>query len=238
MGGMGRAFDGGYAELALLPAGRVMPVRTSLDWPRLGALPESFAAAWGSLDTLDLASDSTLLVRGGSSARGMAATTLAAARGVTVIATTRQPAKAPRLEAVGAGHVVIDDGDIADPVRTIAPDGVDALLELVGPAAMAESLRAVRAGGRACISGFLEEDWDTAGIQRETERLGFAFARFGSSVISAATYGDALQEIVTGTEEGRYREILDRVFDMTEIAAAHEYMEANRAAGKVVVVTS
>ena len=52
MGGMGRAFDGGYAEYALLPTERLMPLETHLDWEVLGALPETFLTARGSLDVL------------------------------------------------------------------------------------------------------------------------------------------------------------------------------------------
>ena len=54
MGGMGRDFDGGYEEYALLPAAHVIPVTTTLDWPRLASLPESFGTAWGSLGVLGL----------------------------------------------------------------------------------------------------------------------------------------------------------------------------------------
>src|SRR5436190_16936393 len=52
MGGMGRDYDGGYAQYALLPASQVMPVDTTLDWPELGAIPESFGTAWGALAEL------------------------------------------------------------------------------------------------------------------------------------------------------------------------------------------
>ena len=106
MGGMGRDFDGGYAEYALLPATHVIPVETSLDWPQLGAIPESFGTAWGSLDLLGLEPGQSLLVRGGSSSVGMAAITIAKDRGLEVFATTRQESKRSALEAAGADHVV------------------------------------------------------------------------------------------------------------------------------------
>lgn len=49
MGGMGRSFDGSYAEYALLPAHHVFAVQTDMPWEELGALPETFFTAWGSL---------------------------------------------------------------------------------------------------------------------------------------------------------------------------------------------
>jgi NADPH2:quinone reductase len=136
MGGMGRDFDGGYEDYALLPAPQVIPVRTTLPWPELGALPETFGTAWGSLELLELRAGQTLLVRGGTSSVGMAAITLAKDRGVTIVTTTRQAAKVAALRANGADHVILDDGTIAARVREILPVGADALLELVGVASV------------------------------------------------------------------------------------------------------
>jgi NADPH:quinone reductase-like Zn-dependent oxidoreductase len=229
MGGMGRAFDGGYAEYALLPATHVIPVETSLSWPQLGAIPESFGTAWGSLDLLELESGQSLLVRGGSSSVGMAAITIAKDRGLTVIATTRQEGKRPALEAAGADQVVIDDGQVGRRVRD-----VDGLFELVGPRTIFDSLKAVRAGGRACISGFLELDWNLEPARAEAERLGIPLSNFQSRVIDDAGWRGIFQDIVERVQDGRYRDILDRTFPLGEIADAHRYMEENRAAGKVV----
>jgi NADPH:quinone reductase-like Zn-dependent oxidoreductase len=229
MGGMGREFDGGYAEYALLPVTHVIPVETSLSWPQLGAIPESFGTAWGSLDLLELDAGDKLLVRGGSSSVGMAAITIAKDRGLEVIATTRQESKRPRLEAAGADHVVIDDGEVGERVRD-----VDGLFELVGPRTIFDSLKAVRRGGRACISGFLELDWNIEPARAEAERLGIPLSNFQSRVIDDAGWRGIFQGIVERVQDGRYRDILDRTFPLAEVADAHRYMEANRAAGKVV----
>jgi NADPH:quinone reductase len=234
MGGMGRDYDGGYAQYALLPVSQAIPVQTSLPWPTLGAIPESFGTAWGSLDELALEPGQSLLIRGASSSVGMAAITIAEDHGLTVFATTRQESKRPALEAAGADHVVIDDGQVGTHVREIAPDGVDGLLELVGPRTIIDTLKAVSPGGKACISGFLELDWNIESARAEAERLGIPLRRFGSRVINVDSYGEIFQQIVDRVEDGRYRDILDRTFALAEIADAHRYMEENRAAGKVV----
>jgi NADPH:quinone reductase-like Zn-dependent oxidoreductase len=225
MGGMGRDFDGGYAEYALLPATHVIPVETSLSWEQLGAIPESFGTAWGSLDLLELEAGQSLLVRGGSSSVGMAAITIAKDRGLEVFATTRQESKRGALEAAGADHVLVDDGEVGSRIQ------VDGLFELVGPRTIFDSLKAVR--GRACISGFLELDWNIEPARAEAERLGIPLANFQSRVIDAG-WRETFQAIVDRVQDGRYRDILDRTFPLAEIADAHRYMEANRAAGKVV----
>jgi NADPH:quinone reductase-like Zn-dependent oxidoreductase len=234
MGGMGRDFDGGYEAFALLPETHVIPVRTTLPWPVLGAIPETFGTAWGSLDPLELAPGKTLLVRGGTSSVGMAAITLAKDRAVTVIATTRQENKRRALLANGADHVLIDDGALAGAVRAIVPDGADALLELVGPATMADSLAALRPGAHATLAGFLADVWDEDPAVAEAARLGISLHRFRSIVINAQTYGAIFQSIVDGVESGRFKANVDHTFALDEIADAHRYMEANRAVGKVV----
>jgi NADPH:quinone reductase len=234
MGGMGRDYDGGYAQYALVPVSQVVPVETALDWPRLGAIPESFGTAWGSLDRIGLQAGGSLLVRGGTSSVGMAAITIAKDRRLTVFATTRQEGKRATLEAAGADHVVIDDGSAAAAVRDITPNGVDGLLELVGPSSALDSLRAVAPDGRACLSGFLEGEWNVEPARAEAERLGIPLLRFGSGTINVENYGEIFQDIVRRVEDGRYRDNLDRTFPLAEIADAHRYMEANRAIGKVV----
>ncbi len=113
MGGMGRAYDGSYAEYTLVPARYVMPVTTDLPWETFAAIPEAFLTAWGSLVTsLNVRKGNTLLIRGGTSSVGMAALILAKDLGVTVVASTRSAAKKQALIANGADHVVIDNGSI------------------------------------------------------------------------------------------------------------------------------
>ncbi|MQA72826.1 MAG: zinc-binding dehydrogenase [Solirubrobacterales bacterium] len=238
MGGMGREFDGGYAECALLPREHVIPISTTLPWSRLAALPETFATAWGSVvKTLRLERGETILVRGGSSSVGMAAITIASELGATVIATTRQEAKRAAMEEQGADHVVIDPGSIAEEVRRIAPDGVDALFELVGPRVIADSVAAVRSGGRVCLSGYLAESWDVDSARAAVAAAGASFATFGSIEVSDDAYREPLQAIVEAVESGRYRDGLARVFELDEIADAHRLMEDDGVAGKVVVLT-
>src|SRR5204863_8677509 len=127
MGGMGRSFDGGYAEFTSVPAAQVIPFRSELDWATLGAIPEMLQTAHGSLTVgLDAQPGQSLLIRGGTSSVGMAAAILAKDRGLTVLSTTRQPDRAVALKRIGVDHVLVDDGDIATQVRAIVPGGVEA----------------------------------------------------------------------------------------------------------------
>ena len=190
MGGMGRTYDGGYAEYTSVPVSQVVPFASGLDWATIGAIPEMLQTATGSLTIgLDAQPGQTLLIRGGTSSVGMAAATLAKRRGLTVLSTTRNAKKSQALETIGVDHVIIDTGTIAPGVRTILPDGVDAALELVGTPTLPDTLRATRIHGVVCFTGMLTRISDLAVVlyrQDQSPRLDF----WGSDVRSHTTEGD------------------------------------------------
>jgi NADPH2:quinone reductase len=168
MGGMGRTFDGGYAEYTCVPAGQVIPFLSDLDWPVLGAVPEMLQTANGSLDVgLDARSGQSILIRGGTSSVGMATAVLARQRGMTVLSTSRNPAKAEALTRVGADHVLIDDGNVAAQVRRIYAGGADTAIELIGTPTLPDTLGSVRLHGVVCFTGMLSNQWTV----RETPEL-------------------------------------------------------------------
>jgi NADPH:quinone reductase len=133
MGGMGRSFDGGYAEFTCVPVAQAIPFRSELPWTTLGAVPEMLQTAYGALTVgLDVQPGQTLLIRGGTSSVGLTAAILARRRGLTVLAATRSEGKAGALRTAGADHVVVDDGAIiGTPTLHDTPGGVDATLELI-----------------------------------------------------------------------------------------------------------
>ena len=93
MGGMGRVFDGGYAQYVIVPRTQIITFRSSLPWEVIGSVPETLQTAYGSLTTgLDLQPGQSLLVRGGTSALGLATAALAADMGCRVYATSRREA--------------------------------------------------------------------------------------------------------------------------------------------------
>ena len=238
MGEMGRAYDGGYAEYTIVPRERVLPVRTSLSWEVLAALPETWLTAWGSLfEAMEVKAGQTLLVRGGTSSVGMAATSLAKHRGLRVLATTRNAAKTDALRENGADDVVIDAGSISEEVRARVPGGVDGVLELIGTVTLRDSLRAALPGGIVCNTGILGDAWVLDGFEPlvdipSTVRL----TTYHSGTTSADRSTAALQEIADGVAAGRYRPSVQRVFRLDEIVEAHRFMEENRGSGKLVVV--
>lgn len=154
MGGMGRIFDGGYAQYTLVPASQIIPIDTDLDWEIVGALPEMLQTSYGSLTKgLDAQPGQTLLIRGGTSSIGMATASLAKDMGLTVISTTRRAERTQTLTNAGVDHVIVDTGEIVDEVRKIVPDGVHIALELVGTPTLPDTLQATRVHGVVCFTG-------------------------------------------------------------------------------------
>jgi NADPH:quinone reductase-like Zn-dependent oxidoreductase len=239
MGGMGRDFDGGYAEYALLPDALLMPITTDLPWPVLGALPESYLTAYGALDALGIGPGrpARLLVRGGTSSVGLAAVALAAARGLRVAATTRRPAKAGALRAAGVEHVLLDDGGpLAEQVGAAWPGGPDHVLDLVGARTAVDSLRLVRRGGTVCVAGSLS-GWSIADFEPIAMiPSGTRLTAFHSDDLRGAAGAGVLQEVVREVERGAWRPLVDRVFALDDVVEAHRWMEQDRAAGKIVLV--
>lgn len=238
MGGMGRAYDGGYAEYTLVPASQVIPLHTTLPWELLAAIPETYLTAWGSLfDAMEVQPGQSLLVRGGTSSVGMATIALAKDKGLQVLATTRNEEKREALRENGADDVVIDTGQIAGEVKRRVPGGVNGVLELIGTATLLDSLQAVAHKGIVCFTGLLGNAW----VLHEFEPMAalpptVKLTTYNTEDVTAANSTQALQRIVDGVAAGRYRVSVDRVFHFNEIVEAHRYMEENRAKGKLVVV--
>jgi len=237
MGGMGRGFDGGYAEYTCVPVAQAIAIESDLDWATIGALPEMLQTAYGSLSVgLDFQPGQTLLVRGGTSSVGMAAAILAKQRGLTVFATTRNPGKADALRALGVDEVLIEDGPLAGRVRKLRPDGVDITLELIGTPTLHDSLEATRVHGVVCSSGALSNDW----IVPDFYPTGY----IPSGVRLTGYGGDAsdlpravLQEFLDAVAAGTATVPIAKVYTLDQIVEAHADMENNRVAGKLVVTT-
>lgn len=237
MGGMGRQFDGSYAEYTCVPAAQVKAIETTLDWATFGALPEMIQTAWGSLHvSLQIKPSQTLLVRGGTTSIGLAAAALAKKHGLTVAATTRRPERTSMLRDNGADHVFIDDGAIANDVRQVFADGFDHVLELVGTTTLVDSLQAAGRHGVVCMTGMVGNEWllDT-----------FSPMDAIPTTVKLTSYAGGVDEFIDTPLQGFVRDVetgdtkvrLGPVFKLDQIVEAHRCMEENRAEGKVVVVT-
>lgn len=233
MGGLGRAFDGSYAEYALIPSGQVYPIKNDLDWVELAAIPEMYYTAYASLFTcLRLTKGDTLLIRGGTSSVGVAALQLAKASGATVIATTRDRSKMEFVKQAGADYVLLDDELLTETLLAIAPQGVNKVLELVGTATLKHSLSLVAAQGILCMSGILGNEWEIDRFEPLVDiPTGVYFTAFTSEIIQEIM----LAELFAFIEKHKIKPRVAAVFSLDQLHEAHLLMESNTANGKIVV---
>jgi NADPH:quinone reductase len=240
MGGMGRIINGSYAEFTRVPASHVVPLKTDLPWEELAAIPEVYATAWTCLNgNLALTAGQALVVRGATSALGQAAVNIAAHLGARVIATTRNRERFTKLEGLGAYCAELEGPDVSRRIREAIPQGVDALLELVGNSTVLDSLSVLRRGGHLCLAGFLG---GLAPIPSFNPLLqmpsGVHFSFFGRFMYGTPEFPLSevpLQTIVDRVASNTYKAKPARVFQFDQIQEAHRLMESNQANGKIVV---
>ncbi|HFC8841519.1 TPA: zinc-binding dehydrogenase [Neisseria oralis] len=230
MGEMGRAFDGSYAEYVLLPNEQIYPVHTDLDWTTLAAIPETYYTAFGSLQQLRIAPQDRVLVRGAGSGVGVAFAQLLKARFPHIVlhGSTRNPAKATRLQAVGFDEVITEaDGKIQ------TDQSYDKILELVGPATLRDSFSHINEHGVVCNTGQLGNIWYVNNFDPIIELKNNSYlTAFYSGNVSQAKL-DAMFDYI---RQFNVKILIERVFALEQVPEAHRFLQSTDGFGKVVVM--
>ncbi len=236
MGGMGRVFDGSYATHTLVPRSQVFSASTQLSPTELGAFPETYNTAYGvCIENLKLKGSQSVLVRGATSALGMAAAAIAKDLGCRVVGSTRSPAKAEILKERGPVDDVILDGDDFS-ARLLAKAGpMDAVVECVGSKASIESSCATMPdGGRLALVGQLSETWDIDAPLKLPDNVTSDFTR--SDLVTSPDDDERMSSILWMAGSRRWTPNIHQIFSFDELPEAHRVMESNQAIGKLVVV--
>ncbi|MBQ3299007.1 MAG: zinc-binding dehydrogenase [Ruminococcus sp.] len=228
MGGMGRSFNGSYAEYALLPVHHVFPVESKLTWAEMGAIPETYFTAWGSLfECLHLQPSDRLLIRGATCALGYVAVQLAKALGCTVIGTTHKEEKLSLLKEVGCDEAILDDGSMKGKIS-----GVNKALELVGIKTLRDTLFSIEKGGIVCNTGILGKVYEWNGfdpikdIPNGVYLTGF-FSNYPTQKM--------IQDIFTFMDKHGLKPLIGATFDFAQIKDACVALDCGKVNGKIVV---
>lgn len=229
MGGMGREFDGSYAEYALLPAHHVFAVNSDLAWDQLAAIPETYFTAWGSLfECLSLKSSDHLLIRGGTCALGYAAISIATALGCKVTATTHKESKLPLLAECGAAVSLHDNGFLTGRIS-----GVTKALELVGIKTLKDTLSCMDNGGIVCNTGNLGGVYTWNGFDPIKDiPNGVYLTGFFSNTPTQTVINDLFTFLNTHNMIPH----IGKQYRFSDIAKACEDMDSGKVNGKIVIV--
>ena len=228
---LGNAVDGGNCELIAVPAVNVIPIPDSLDFNQAASVPLVFLTAWHMLvGRAGVRPGQTVLVLGANSGVGIAGIQLAKLFQCTVIATAGDERKTSKARELGADHVINHyQQKISEEVRKItSKEGVDIVLEHVGPATFDESMRSLKPGGVIVTCGA------TTGPSVGFD-LRFLFSRQLSILGSYMGTMGELHEVLKHVFSAKLKPIVDRTFPLSDARAAHEYMGKSAMFGKIVL---
>ena len=217
--------SGAYATDLVLDPNVLTPKPGNLSWEEAAGLMLTGATAVHTLTATSVGEGDTVLIHGGAGGVGQMAVQLAGLRGARVIATA-SPRNHDLLRSLGAEPVAYGEG-LADRVRELAPDGIDAALDLVGTdEALSVSLELVPDRDRiATIANF-------SPAADQVRKLGG-----GPGADPGTETRDAARaELAELAGSGRLKVRVDRAFPLAEVAAAHDYLMTGHPSGKVVLV--
>ena len=225
MGGFGREVDGSYQDYALVADTNLYPVDFDGDWVTLAQYPENFYTAMGAIDSLKLKSGQSLLVRGGTSAVGLAAIKLAKAMGFTVTATTRRQNQLDALIANGADQSVLDTDNQLDTDAQF-----DGIIDLVGTVTLTNSIAHLTPGGSVSLIGLLAGEWIVKNFNPFT-LAGKFLTVFDSTDVKQSLIDEMFKLI----NQNHLSIPIAKVFKLEDIVASHKYVMASRELGQVIV---
>jgi len=228
---LGSERDGGYAEFIAVPARVAYRAPTGVALEEAAALPVNFLTAWHMMVTRGrLQPGETVMVTGASGGVGSACVQIARLMNARALAVVGSRAKATRVLESGADAVaVVGQDDLSDAVQHFAGSaGVDMVVEVVGAATWAASLRALRPEGRLVVCGAV------SGATVETD-LKLIYLRhlsvIGSTMGSPAEFEYMLELL----GRGAIHPVIDRIYPLAEAAEAQRHLENREQLCKVLL---
>ncbi len=228
---LGNGVDGGDCELIAVPAANVIPVPDALDFNQAASVPLVFVTEWHMLvGRAGIRPGQTVLVLGAGSGVGIAAIQIAKLFHCRVITTAGDEAKLAKGRALGADYGINHyQQKISEEVRKITnKEGVDIVVEHEGAATWDESVKSLKSSGTLVTCGA------TTGPNVAID-LRHLFARQLTLLGSYMGTMGELHEVLRHVFAGRLKPVVDRVFPLSELRAAHEYLEKSQMFGKIVV---
>ncbi|MGI9291801.1 MAG: NAD(P)H-quinone oxidoreductase [Gammaproteobacteria bacterium] len=234
---------GGYAEYCAVPAVQCLPVPENVSLIEAATLPETFFTVWTNVFELGaLQAGERLLVHGGAIGIGTTAIQLATALGAEVFATAGSDDKTKLCEQLGARRGINYKKDNFREVIKAECDGqgVDVILDIVGGSYLEDNIKLMNRNGRLVVIGIL-------GGAKGTANLGLILSK--QLTVTGSTLRprppEAKGRIAASLKQqawplfanGQLRPVVQQTYPLAAASAAHTLLEANEAAGKLVLIT-
>ena len=212
--------DGAFAERVCVPRRNLVPKPAALSFEEAACLPTAYLTAYKMLfEKSGVQPGATLLVQGAGGGVATALIVLGRAAGYRIWATSRSEAKREQALKLGADQVF--------PSGARLPERVDVVLETVGQATWAHSVRSLKPGGRIVISGATSGDAPPAELTR---------VFFTQLSVTGSTMGsrDQLGRLARFLEQTGARPVIDRVLPLAQARDGFQAMIAGDLFGKIV----
>jgi NADPH:quinone reductase-like Zn-dependent oxidoreductase len=226
-----RTHQGGYAELVKVPVQNLVPIPDGIDFVEAAAFPLTFLTAWHMLMTrAKLGRGEDVLVLAAGSGVGQAAVQVAVMQGARVFATAGSEEKLEKARSLGASDVIHHHHqDIAEEIKRLTNRrGVDVVIEHVGEATWAKSVRSLARGGRLVTCG-ATTGWnghiDLRALFSKQLSIYGSYMGTKGELLSVARFFFARQ----------LKPVIDRTFPLGDAAAAQRRLEDSAQFGKIVL---
>ena len=229
----GETRNGGCAEFLEVPAVNLMHMPAWMSFTEAAACPLVFLTAYHMLKKADLQPGETVLMHAAGSGVTSAGIQIAKLLGATVITTAGSDEKLEKAKQLGADHVVnYKTQDFVEETKKITGNaGVDMVFDHVGPDTFAGNMKVVRWGGRIVMCG------SSSGGNVDLNLRALFFKRISLIGTTMGPKADQLRVWKLLCQK-KLHPVVDKVFAVGDVRAAHEYVESRQAFGKVVLDTS
>ena len=235
---------GAQAEFVTVPESTLAEIPPNLDWAEAASIPEVFMTAHDALFTqCGLQMGERVLIHAAGSGVGTAASQLVNAAGAIAYGTSRTAAKLKRAKEFGLAESVVvanDSSEFADAVKRWTNNGgVDVILDLVGAAYLQANLEALASKGRLIFVGTTsgaKAEIDYSVVMRKRLRIMGTSLRTRSIEEKATATRLFAKHVGPLLASRKVRPVIDSVFPIDEVRAAHQRIESNGSFGKVVLM--
>jgi NADPH:quinone reductase-like Zn-dependent oxidoreductase len=251
---------GGYAERVTVPAGQAFPLPDDVSFEQGAAFPVNYGTAYAALVIMGgLREGDRVLIHAAGGGVGIAATQIARARGAEVFGTA-SASKHDAIRAQGVDHAIdYRTLDFAEEVmRITGGEGVDVIMDALGPESFRKDYRILRQGGRLIMYGLADvqtgDTRDIPAVLRNLARMPFSTIPwwkslnmmrenkgvFGLNMLDWWDREGDLDRVVeplrASLEAGELRPVVAESFAFDAAGEAHRFMQERRNVGKVVLV--